>query len=259
MTAYKDTNYLRTRVASELNRSLADAFGNANETFAQCVNRAINQAISHYESQPFRWNQVRRFEWAATVAYTGEYTLPANFLSMTRLEITHSGRYVEIPRRTLEEIDRINDMPSASLTGISTALPSFYAIDGNVAILAPPPNAAKSLAASYIKRYLPTSCTDSTTTKLVFAGSLTVTPTTTTSHKNRLNGWTTDADDLICARAKAIIRIDYLNDTAAIQEMSIIASKGEDFLSAAEMQAYSMLADERFDMQATGRVKKYGI
>jgi len=66
----KDTNYLRARIASELNRSLADAFGNSGETFATAVNRAINQAIAHYESQPFRWNKIRRSEWATSVAYT---------------------------------------------------------------------------------------------------------------------------------------------------------------------------------------------
>jgi hypothetical protein len=259
VVANKDTNYLRTRIASELNRSLADAFGNSGETFAQVVNRAINQAIDHYASQPFRWNQVRRSQWASTVAYTGEYTLPPDFLMMTRLEITHSGRYIPIERTTLAEVDEINDMPSASLTGVASTIPSYYALDGNVVILAPPPNAAKTLAASYIKRYLPTSVTDSTTTKLVFAGSLTITPTTTTSHKNRLNGWTTDGDDLICARAKAIIRIDYLKDGDAVQEMAVIAGKGADFLSAAEKQAYSALADEVFDMQATGKVRKYGL
>lgn len=255
----KDTNYLRTRIASELNRELSNAFGNAGETFAAVVNRAINQAIDHYASQPFRWNQVRRSQWTSTVAYTGEYTLPPDFLSMNRLEITHGGRYLEICRSTLDEVEEINNKPSASLTGVSSAIPSKYAIDGNVVILAPAPNSAKTLAASYIKRYLPTSITDSTTTKLVFAGSLTITPTTTTSHKNRINGWTTDGDDLIVARAKAYIRINYLNDQAAIQEMAVIAGGGEDFLSAAEMQAYSALSDEAFDMQSTGKVRKYGL
>jgi hypothetical protein len=257
--ALKDTNYLRTRIASELNRSLADTFGNSGETFATVVNRAINQALEHYASQPFRWNQVRRSQWTVTTAYTGDYTLPPDFLMMTRLEITHSGRYIPIERTTVDEVDEINDMPSASLTGVASTLPSYYALNGNVVILAPPPSAAKTLAASYIKRYLPTSITDSTTAKLVFAGSLTITPTTTTSHKNRVNGWTTDGDYLICARAKADIRINYLIDPNAIQEMAVIAGKGEDFLSVAEKQAYSALADEVFDMQATGKVRKYGL
>lgn len=255
----KDTNYLRARIASELNRELSNPFGNAGETFATVVNRAINQAIDHYASQPFRWNQVRRSQWVVTTAYVAEVSLPADFLSMNRLEITYGGRYVEIERTTLDQVEVINDRPSASLTGVASTLPSFYALDGNIAILAPPPNAAKTLAASYIKRYLPTSITDSTTTKLVFAGSLTITPTTTTSHKNRINGWTTDGDDLIVARAKAYIRINYLNDQDAIQEMAVIAGSGKEFLCAAEMQAYSALADEAFDMQSTGKVRKYGL
>jgi hypothetical protein len=255
----KDTNYLRTRIASELNRELSNAFGNSGETFATVVNRAINTAIEFYASQPFRWNQVRRSQWAVTTAYTGDYTVPPDFLMMTRLEIMHSGRYIPIERTTLDEVNEINDMPSASLTGVASTLPNYYALDGNVVILSPPPNAAKTLAASYIRRYLPTSITDSTTTKYVFAGSLTMTVTATGSHKNRLNGWTTDGDALIVARAKADIRINYLNDQNAIQEMAVIASKGEDFLSVAEKQAYSSLADEAFDMQTTGKVRKYGL
>ena len=252
-----DTNSLRARVASELNRSLADAFGNTNETFAQVVNSAINRAIKHYESQPFRWNQVYRSEWASSTAYVAAVSLPADFIEMRHLEVIYSGRFNEIPRDKLDEINAINYAPS--LTSISAAIPSKYTIEGNVVLLAPPTRAARTLVATYTKRYLPTSATDSTTAIIMFAGALTMTVTSTGSHKNRRNGWTTDGADLICARAKAIIKIDFLNDETALQEMAIIAGKGENFLSAAEKQAYDSLADETFDAQATGKIRKYGL
>lgn len=253
----KDTNYLRARIASELNRSLADLFGNSGETFATAVNRAINQAIAHYESQPFRWNKVRRLEFATTTAYAPNTSLPADFISMNRLEMIYSGRYYEICRGTTEEVNDINSQPS--LTSISSSIPYKYTIDQNVLVLGPPTNAARTLVASYIKRFLPTSITDSTTAIVVMGGNYSLTVTTTTSHKNRLNGWTTDGADLIVARAKADLKINYLANPDAIQEMAVIASKGEDFLSVAEKQAYTALADETFDSQSTGKVRKYGL
>lgn len=252
-----DTNALRDRIASELNRALSDPFGNAGELFAHAVNREINAAIFHYESQPFRWNQVRRSEWATTTAYSPNVTLPNDFIFMRKVEIIYNGRYYNIPKCGIDEIDCINHSPS--LTAYSTSIPAKHAIEGDVLILAPPANAARTLAGTYIKRFLPTSVTDSTTTKIVFAGSHTITVTTTTSHKNRLNGWTTDGEELIRARAKAALRINYLSDADAIQEMAVIASRGEPFLSALEMFAYKSLADETFDALATGKIKGYGL
>jgi hypothetical protein len=252
-----DTNALRAQIASELNRSLADAFGNSGETFATAVNREINNAIAHYESQPFRWNMAYRSEWATATAFVPAVSLPPDFIEMRRLEIIYTGRYHELEKVTLNEVSRINFAPS--MTAYSTALPSKYAIEGNVILLAPPSSATRTLAATYTKRYLPTSITDSTTTKHVFAGSLTMTVTTTTSHKNRTNGWTTDGAALIRARAKASILINYSKDGDAIQEMAIIAQRGESFLCAMEAFAYKALADKTFDAYAIGKIRGYGL
>lgn len=252
-----DTNALRAQIASELNRALGDTFGNSSETFATAVNREINAAIRHYESQPFRWNAVYRSQWATSTAYSPTVTVPADFVEMRRLEIIYGGRFRELCKTTLDEVSRINFAPS--LTAYSTALPSKYAIEGNAILLAPAPNAALTLAGTYTRRYLPTSITDSTTTLHVFAGSLTMTVTTTTSHKNRTNGWTTDGASLIRARAKAALRINYLGDEAATQEMAVIAARGESFLSAMEAFAYKALADQTFDAYAIGKIKGYGL
>lgn len=200
---------------------------------------------------------VRRSEFGTTTAYTANMSLPADFIAMRSLEVIYAGRYYNIPKITIAQADQINFQPS--LTSISTTIPVGYAVDQNVLVIAPPTTVARTLAASYIKRFLPTSATDSTTTVVAVGGNYSLTVTTTTSHKNRLNGWTTSGDDLICARAKADIKINYLLDPAAIQEMAVIAGKGEDFLSVAEKQAYTSLSDETNDALSTGRVKKYGL
>ena len=117
---------------------------------------------------------------------------------MNSLEVIYSGQYNEIPRGTVEEVNELNYKPS--LTSVSISIPIRYTIDQNVLVLGPPTNAARTLVASYVKRFLPTSVTDSTTTVVVVGGNYSLTVTTTTSHKNRLNGWTTDGADLIALR-----------------------------------------------------------
>jgi hypothetical protein len=251
------TNTLKARIASELNRSLTDAFGNAGETFAYVVNKALNQAQQHYESQPFRWNQVRRSEWTtATLGATG-FSLPADFIEMRKLEIIYNAQFFNIPKASIEDVDQINCHPS--MTAYASTIPVKHAIEGNMVRIAPPTNATRTLAASYTRRFLPTSITGSETVVIPVAGSYSLTVTTSASHHNRINGWTTDGADLICARAKAIIKIDYLNDSDAKQEMAMIGQGGLRFLSIAEKQAYDALADETFDALALGKIRKYGL
>lgn len=251
------TNALRVEIASELNRALTDPFGNSGETFNQAVTRAINQAQWHYESTRFRFNEVRRFQFATTANGQTDYSLPANFISMDSLEIIRTGQYVPVTRASLEEINKLNYLPSMTA---AAGLPSLYAISGNILVLGVAPNGAYTLAGTYIKRIHHVSATDSTTAVLpVAGGSYSLTVTTTTSHKNRINGWTTDARELIKARAIAYLKIFYQNDSDAKQEMAIFAAKGENYLSVREAQAFKAMADETFDALATGRIKPYCI
>lgn len=248
------TNDLRVRIGSELNRALSDSYGNAGESIATIINREINAAIAHYESNTFRWNHVRRSEFATATAGAQSVSLPADFIAMTRLEIIYSNQFFDIPKASVDEANTLNYRPS--MTANSVPIPVRHAIDGNLLILAPPTNATRTLAASYIKRFLPTSLTGSYTTEIAVAGSYSITVTTTASHNSRMNGWTTDGEQLIRARAKAAVLINYLKKPEAIQEAAGIALRGESFLSVQEMNAYKGLADETFDALATGKIKK---
>lgn len=248
------TDVLRARIASELNRPLTGSFGNSGETFAIVVNREINAAIRHYQSQPFRWNQVMNSETNTTVSGTRSYSLPADFLSMTTLKLIYNGNYIPVKRASFEWIDA-RDTKVTAFTGI----PTRYAIYSNILRLFPAPNGAYTLVASYTKRFLPTSVTGSYTAVIPVAGSYTMTVTTTASHNNRLNGWTTDGSALIRARATAAIKINYLKNTQAIAEFEGILSRREPYLCAAEAVAYQQLVDETFDIVATGLIKAYPI
>ena len=248
------------RIASELNRALSDSYGNSGETIGLIINRSINAAIRHYESYRFRWNEVRRREFGTTTAYDPNVSLPADFIMMTMLEVIYSNRYEPsggIERTTVEEVNELNYSPS--LTAASVAIPAKYTIEGNLLVLAPPTNAARTLAGSFIRRFPPTSLTGSYTAQIPVAGSYSLTVTTTASHNSRINGWTTDGEELIRARAKADVLLNYLKHPEAMQEAAGLAFKGENFLSVHEMVAFKAIQDETFDAVATGRVKAYRI
>ena len=248
-----DTNALRQRIAEELGlrpANLLDWQG-SNITVAYAVNREINSAIKHYESTRFRWNEVREATLATTVSGTRIYSLPAALVRLDTLKIIHSGAYIFMRPKTWEEIEERD----TQVTG-SQGTPYEYAIYGNVLRLYPVPNAARTLIASYIRRYGPTSLTLSFCSVTTMGGG-SLTATLTGSHNNRMDGWTTDGEELIRARACAAIRINYLKDAAAVAEMSRLTR--DSFMSFREKIAFERLADEANDLQSSGFVKPYCI
>ena len=251
-----DTNSLRARIASDLQFPLANSYGATGETFATIVNRAINDAIAHYESARFRWNERKNNEFTALTGGTRNYSLPADFIRMDTLKLAYSGNFIELTRTSWEAID----CKDTRVDGSSRGIPDEYAIGGNVLRLFPVPNSlTMTLYASYIRRFLPTSVTGSYTAVLPMAGSYSLTVTTTASHNNRSNGWTQDGKDLIRARAEADIKINIRKNPMAIAEMNTLCVMRESYLSIHEKQAYEKLSDETFDAVATGRIRSYGL
>lgn len=250
------TDALRARIASELNRALTDTFGNSGEVFATVVNREINSAIKYYESTRFRWNEVRRFDFATTAAGVRQYSLPANFIMIDTLKIKYAGNLLDISKIGIEELDQIDTLISATS---NSGIPSRYNVYGNAIQLYPAPGGAYTLVASYIRRFLPTSVTGSYTSVIPISGTYSLTVTSSTSHVNRINGWTTDGEALIRARAKAAIKINYLKDALAIQEAAGLALGGKMFLCISEQQEFDSLADETFDALSSGLIRPYPI
>ena len=442
------TNDLRTRIASELNYGLADAFGNSGETFATIVNREINAAINHYEDTRFRFNTFGMMPLAELQSGHNSVTLPSSIvrLDTTRLVfdsysygpvLTKCG-YDDIHSKLIATTPKLNLCPNpsfdgtgyfgtdwtsydnigistitsaenqsggedggaylsvsytpqsaanlfgvqmvrgridpaldpntnyvvsayckASVVGIASA-PSVYlgnnfpgniaavaenasdnqavtsawqrfywyivtstapsqafepvffmytssqdpltfsidkvqiekggilstwqdheeytnedrstrewAVYGNEIFVYPAPSSADTIqvAASGIRRFPPTSVTGSYTrfsSKLNInrAGLYTqqsLTATTTDSHNSRNNGWTNDGKELVIARARAAIEVNYLRKPDAIAEARGIAMRGEDFLSVREMQAFARLNNNMADFVTAGRVRPYKI
>ena len=249
-----NTVTLRARLAEEVNRSPSDIIGPRSLAVGLVINREINSAIRHYESGRFRWNEVREATLATTVSGTRTYSLTANFLQMDSLKFVYSTSYIPLLPAAWDEIETRD----RTVTG-SVGLPSIYSIYGNVIRLFPVPNGSYTLIGSYIRRYLPTSLTGSYTTLQAMAGSYTLSTTSTASHNSRTDGWTTDGEELIRARAKAGFLIRYEVDESAIAEMRLLQGSREPFLSIGERQAFERLIDETNDALATGFIKPYFV
>lgn len=254
-----DTDGLRARIAEELNRGPAEILSTSftpTLTVGRIINREINAAIGHYESVRFRWNETREDSSTVTANGTRTYSLPANLLRLDTVKIVYSGAAVPLDRVSwawLEETDR--DDPASP---VAIGIPTKYAVYGNVFRPYPVPNAAMTLYMSYLFRVRPTSLTGSYCQLVVMGGS-SLTATSTASHNNQVNGWTTDGQDLIVERAKQAVKINYFKDEDALLERAAIAQAKEAFLSFGERAAYQSLIDETADWGTTGTTKPYCI
>ena len=226
---------MRTRIADELNRTDAGAW----------INREINDAIAHYESTRTKFNEVRDWVVATTVAGTRYYSVTSNFIKMDTLKIVYNGSLVTLKKRTWAEIDA-KDTQSTPTQG----LPAEYAVYGTEVRPFPVANGAYSLVGSYIRSFPAASLTGSATSTASDARGI---------GPNPANGWFTDGEALIRARAKAGVEIRYLRKSDAIAEMRQLALQGLNFLSVEEKIAHSAFKDEIAESVSTGKIRPYNI
>lgn len=229
-----DTNALRARIADELNRT----------DLAAQIQREINSAIKHYESQRFPWNESRDKVLFVTTQGERYYSLTADVIKVDEMKLHYNNSWITIRKRTWEEIDQ-KDLQISTSEGASTE----YVIYGSEVRLYPVPDASRTVLGACLLRPRLTSLTGS------YCGSQTLTPTSTASHNNRLDGWTIDGENLIRTRAIAAVRINTLKQESAIVEMMSLSREG--FLSHREKIAYKALSDEVSDRIMAGRVKPY--
>ena len=248
-----DTSALRQVIADQLERQPSDIIGSPSLSVGLVINREINAAIAHYESSRMRWNQVRESEFATTVSGTRAYSLPATLVKLDTLKVIYSDAWIPLQKRSWSEIEERH----RQVTG-AQGLPFEYTTYANVLRLYPVPNQALTLVGSYVQRFPPTSLTGSYCAVITMGGgSLTV--TSTASHNNRLNGWTTDGEEVIRHRAFAAVKINYLRDAEAKLEAGALAQMREGYLSMMEKQAFERLADEAADFGSAGYVRPYEI
>lgn len=236
-----DTNSLRQVIADQLERQPSDFIGSPSLSVGYVINREINHAIQHYESTRFRWNEVREAAIATTVSGTEAYSLPADLVRLDTLKVILSATRFRLNPVPWEDIeDRARESGAQGL-------PQDYVIYGNMVRVWPVPNASLSMVGSYIRRFRPTSLTGSYCLLIVMGGA-SLSATTTASHNNRLNGWTTDGAELIRERAAAAVEIKYFHNQESRIEAGALAQAGLPFLSVLERHAFDRVALEREDI-----------
>ncbi len=135
------------------------------------INRAINRAIKYYERKPFWFKEtIGTFSCVASQKIYTTSTIPTDISEIDRMEVVVSGNDYEVTEKTFDEIE---DMDVSHQTGI----PEFYAYYDDSIYLYPIPNSTYTMRIAYTKTYSQLSADSDT------------------------NDWTTDAEDLIEARA----------------------------------------------------------
>jgi hypothetical protein len=186
----------------------------------------ILTAIAHYENQRWSWSEIRAT--ASTVANIPYVAVPSNFLDEDSLKITISGDYEIMRRVTYEYLDKID-------SGTDEAEPSCYAFYAGQIRLYPIPDAVYTLTFSYIGSQTALSADADT------------------------NDWTNEGEALIRARAKAAVKMNYLQDAGAIAEAQGYALNRMDYLCTAEASAYNSLRRKADMKTSTNTIQAWCI
>lgn len=183
-------------------------------------------AVAHYENQRWSWSEIRAT--ASTVANVAFVAVPSGFLDEDSLKMTVNGDYQPLRRVSYEYIDSIDG-------GSDTGQPTCYAFyDGQIRLY-PEPDGVYTLTFSYIGSQTALSADADT------------------------NDWTNEGEALIRARAKAAVKMNYLNDAGAIAEAQGYALNRLDFLCTAEASAFNSLKRKSDMRTATGTIQPWCI
>jgi len=186
----------------------------------------ILTAISHYENQRWWFGETRAT--ASTVASVAYVAMPTDLLDEDSLTVTLNGTKYQLTRRAYDWIDKVD-------SGQNPGQPSYFAFYQEQIRLYPIPDAVYTLTFSYIKSQTALSLDADT------------------------NDWTNAGEALIRARAKAAVRINYLNDAGALQEAQAYALNRQDFLCTQEAVAYRSLKQRSDNYVSTGQIEPWCI
>lgn len=209
---------MRSRIADELHRTDLNTQ----------INRAIVSAIATWETEPLWFNEA--FSTFTTVA--GQLTYSAADASLTDLVKIRSIRLdVSTSREALTEWTWAEFVENNVSTS-QQSVPDYYAYVAEKLLLFPVPNATYTGQIVMVRRLpeISLSATD-----------------------NATNAWMTHAEELIRQRAKALVRIDNLeNETAKAEALQMMAL-GSTCLSVLEKAAFDRLKMETAS-RTTGRL-----
>ncbi|MCW5615896.1 MAG: hypothetical protein KIT32_12315 [Rhodocyclaceae bacterium] len=180
------------------------------------IQSAILSAIVHYEREPFYFNETTgTFSTVANQEYYSSSDLAAIATLVRILSMNVTINSVKLPIKPLP-FETIDDWQN----GLVKNFPSYYCYYKENIRFYPIPDAIKTITMAYIYRL------------------------TALSAGTDTNAWTTDAEELIRARAKADLLINVKKVPEARAEMMEIARMGKPFYSYLEQTAFNALKRE---------------
>lgn len=197
---------MRSRIADDINRS----------NLSTQIDKAINRAIEFYESERFWFNETSgTFSTVASQeSYGSADNVPSTLKEILRLEVTiSSNNNPALIPRTFDWIRRMN-------VGAATGTPSDYAWYQSKIYLSPIPDSIKTITVYYGKNYAAFTADSDT------------------------NDFTTDAEDLIEARARWWVQLRILNN-----------KQKADFAKEEEMEALRALRKKTRILVATNCIE----
>jgi len=179
---------------------------------------AIARAIQHYEREVFTFNEARSTALTTTVA-TRTVPLPSDFVRTDKLLVTVNNSTYEV----LAEPGGIGELEALYFSSSNTGAPSIYAIYAGAFYLYPIPDATYTLTLDYVQR------------------------PAALATDNDSNAWTTDAEELIEARAMWWLQSQVIHDNDAAQASQM-----------REMMALAGLRREATLRASSGRLRAHG-
>lgn len=151
------------------------------DDIASVVDDFINDAINHYSRFRFWFNETSATQ--NTASGTATYNWPTDMVELDSLTLTANGTTYKLRQMAPSEVDEV--VFNTSLTGV----PTDFALYAKQFRLYPTPNGTYTLNQYYLKNY-----------------------TALTTGSGSSNVWTTEAEELIRARAKKLLLGHFCND-----------------------------------------------
>jgi hypothetical protein len=208
---------MKTRISDELIRPDLSAE----------IASAITTAIDHYKWTRWWFNETYGLT-SSTADGTRFYPPPSSFLSLDSLRIRTSGSSMyQLQAMSFDDMEKLTE-----IDGENKSQPYFFSEYQDQIALYPVPNGVYTLYWSGLLDRAPSS--DGETS----------------------NPWMTHGEALIRQRAKAIVKLDIIENEAARQEAQALALNGKSSLSILEEQAYVMLRRQTVKETTSGRIRR---
>lgn len=186
------------------------------------IKREIQSAIARYERQRFWFNEGA--DTASTTASTQRLAVPDDGIEYDALEITYSTVPQELPRLAWPQFVRAGYLNTAV-----EGLPSAWSYFRDEIFFWPVPDSAYDLTLYYVKQL------------------------SALSADGDSNDWMTEGEELIRARARQAVKINYIGEELAVQQAQAQAMAGQPYYSAAERIAHLAL------LRSTAQRKSVGV